>query len=80
MVAHKCVEKFYTRSTSYIVVIAMCKIKYWVLVLNANTALSFASCCISHLSLVLYYQCSIDGNPLTIGKICSISVCMYVHN
>ena len=60
--------------------IAMCIIKYWVLVLNVNTALSFASCCIIHLSLVHYYQCSIDGNPLTIGKICSTSVCMYVHN
>ena len=56
----------------------MCKIKYWVLGLNANTALSFASCCISHLSLLLYYQCSIDGNLLT--KICSTSVCEHVHN
>ena len=80
MVAHECVEKFYISSTSYIILLAMCIIKYWGLVLNVNTALSFASCCISHFSLVLYYQCSIDGNPLTIGKICSTSVCMYVHN
>ena len=80
MVAHECVEKFYIRSTSCIILLAMCIIKYWVLSLNANKALSFASCCISHLNLVLYYQCSIDGNPLTIGKICSTSVCVYVHN
>ena len=80
MVTHECVEKFYIRSTSYIILLAMCIIKYWVLGLNANAALSFASCCISHLSLLLYYQCSIDGNPLTIGKIFSTSVCMYVHN
>ena len=80
MMAHECVEKFYIQSTPCIVLLAMCKIKHWALDLNANTSLSFASCCISHLSLVLYYQCSIDGNPLTIGKMCSTSVCMYVHN
>ena len=40
MVAHECVEKFYIRSTSHIILLAVCKIKYWVLVLNANTALS----------------------------------------
>ena len=40
MVVHECVEKFYIRSTSYIILLAVCKLKYWVLVLNANTALS----------------------------------------
>ena len=40
MVSHECVEKFYIRSTSYIILLAMCIIQYWVLVLNVNTALS----------------------------------------
>ena len=40
MVAHECVEKFYIRSPSHIILLAMCIIKYWVLVLNVNTALS----------------------------------------
>ena len=40
MVADECVEKFCIRSTSHIILLAMCKIKYWVLGLNANTALS----------------------------------------
>ena len=57
----------------------MCEIKHWVLVLNVNAALSFASCCISHLNLVHYYQCSIDDSPLLLVKyVVLVFVCMYI--
>ena len=64
MVAHKFVQMILYDSIA--LPHAIQKIKHSALALDANIAICFAPCYISHLGLVLYFSYSIGGSALTI--------------
>ena len=55
---------------------AVHKIKHSALSLNANIALGFAACYISHLGLVFYFPYSTGGNDLTLTY--NIYICDWI--